>query len=105
MKTLLLGSFIVLFSSMLGPNASADTIDVTQLVNMPLEDILNRKVTSVAGYEQKVNDVADAMYVITGEDIQRWGWRWLADLLYRVPGMQIRHMNGYYYGVGMRRRR
>jgi iron complex outermembrane receptor protein len=92
----------VLFSSMLGPNASADTIDVTQLVNMPLEDILNRKVTSVAGYEQKVNDVADAMYVITGEDIQRWGWRWLADLLYRVPGMQIRHMNGYYYGVGMR---
>src|SRR5208283_2933569 len=47
-------------------------------------------VTTAAGRQQKLDDVANAMYVITKEDIERSGARELADLLYRVPGLQVR---------------
>jgi iron complex outermembrane receptor protein len=72
------------------------------MVNMSLEDLMNTKVTSAAGREQKLDDVANAMYVITKEDIERSGARDVVDLLYRVPGLQIRQIDGHQYGVGIR---
>lgn len=59
-------------------------------------------VTTAAGRQQKLDDVANAMYVITKEDIERSGARELADLLYRVPGLQVRKIDGHQYGVGIR---
>lgn len=72
------------------------------LMNMSLEDLMNTTVTSAAGREQKLDEVANAMYVITKEDIERSGARELPDLFYRVPGMQVRRINGHQYGVGIR---
>ena len=97
---LILAVFILLF---LGIKAFADNpTDVTQMVNMSLEDLMNTKVTSAAGREQKLDDVANAMYVITKEDIERSGAREVADLLYRVPGLQVRRIDAHQYGVGIR---
>jgi iron complex outermembrane recepter protein len=78
------------------------TSPVNDLANMSLEDLLNTKVTSASGREQRLDDVANAMYVITKEDIERSGAREVADLLYRVPGLQFRQINGHQYGVGIR---
>jgi iron complex outermembrane recepter protein len=77
------------------------TEPANELANMSLEDLLNTKVTSASGREQKLDDVANAMYVITKEDIERSGAREVADLLYRVPGLQVRQLNGHQYGVGI----
>jgi len=94
---------IGLFLSSLSFKVFADNSkDVTQMVNMSLEDLMNTRVTSAAGREQNLNDVANAMYVITKEDIERSGARNVADLLYRVPGLQVRQMNGSQYAVGIR---
>ena len=94
---------ISFFLSLLSFQVFADTPkDETQMMNMSLEDLMNTKVTSSSGREQKLDDVANAMYVITKEDIQRSGARELVDLLYRGPGLQIRQINGHQYGVGIR---
>ena len=76
--------------------------DVNELVNMPLEDLLNIKVTSAAGREQKQKEVSNAMYVITSEDIARSGAKNLPDLFFRVPGMQVRKVDGHRYEVAIR---
>ena len=103
MKILFRLGLIGIFLSPLSIKAFADNpTDVKQMVNLPIEDLLNTTVTSAAGREQKLSDVANAMYVITKEDIERSGAREVPDLLYRVPGMQIRQIDGHQYGVGIR---
>ena len=103
MRILFKLGLIGLFLSTLSIKAFADnSTDVTQMVNMSLEDLMNTKVTSASGREQKLDDVANAMYVITKEDIERSGAREVVDLFYRVPGMQIRQIDGHQYGVGIR---
>jgi iron complex outermembrane receptor protein len=103
MKNIFKWGFLLLFSSALSINALADdTTHVAQMMGMSLENLLTMKVTSSSGREQKLDDVANAMYVITKEDIERSGAREVADLLYRVPGLQIRQANGHQYGVGIR---
>ncbi|MDE1920252.1 MAG: TonB-dependent receptor [Candidatus Omnitrophica bacterium] len=72
------------------------------LMNESLQELLNTTVTSASGREQNLNDVANAMYVITREDIERSGARNVADLLYRVPGLDVRQIDGHQYGVDIR---
>ena len=76
--------------------------DVNELLDLPLEDLLNIKVTSATGREQKQKEVSNAMYVITSEDIARSGAKNLPDLFFRVPGMQVRKVDGHRYEVAIR---
>ena len=76
--------------------------EVNELIDLPLEDLLNIRVTSASGREQKQNEVSNAMYVITSEDIARSGAKNLPDLFFRVPGMQVRKVDGHRYEVAIR---
>ena len=51
------------------------------LTSTSLEDLMNVEVTSVSKKEQKLSEVAAAIYVITPEDIRRSGARNIPDLL------------------------
>ena len=103
MKILSRSCFILLFLSALSFKAFADNPkDSTQLINMSLEDLMNTKVTSAAGREQKQREVASSMTVITKEDIKRWGAHNIPDLFYHVPGMQVRKIDGNRYFVAIR---
>lgn len=68
-----------------------------------LEELLNVSVTSASGREQDLLEVSNAMTVITREDIERSGARDIAELFYKVPGMQIRRYDGHNYGLYIRR--
>ena len=59
-------------------------------------------VTSAMGREQKLNEVSNAMYVITSEEIERSGARQLGELFYHVPGMQVRRNDSHRFDVGVR---
>jgi iron complex outermembrane receptor protein len=59
-------------------------------------------VTSAIGREQKQNEVSSSMTVITKQEIQRSGARNIPDLFYRVPGMQVRKIDGHRYYVSIR---
>jgi iron complex outermembrane receptor protein len=72
------------------------------LMGKSLEDLLKMPVTSVSGREENKNEVASAMTVITKEEIQRSGARNIPDLFYRVPGMQVRKIDGHRYYVSIR---
>ena len=60
------------------------------------------KVTSVTKTEQKMSQVAAAVYVITQEDIVRSGATNIPDLLRMVPGMDVAQINANTWAISAR---
>jgi len=59
------------------------------LTKVNIEDLMNIDVTSVSKKDQKLSQVASAIFVITQEDIRRSGATNIPDLLRMVPGMEV----------------
>ena len=103
MKTIIKSGLVLSFLFFLNIKAFADQpSQVQDLTNMSLEDLMNTKVTSASGREQKQREVASSMFVITKEDVKRWGAHNIPDLFYHVPGMQVRKIDGNRYFVSIR---
>jgi len=78
--------------------AHADPLD------MSLEDLMKVEIDSVygsSGYKQKVNQAPASITIITAEDIRRYGYQTLADILRNVPGFYISYDRNYTY-LGIR---
>lgn len=61
-------------------------------MDMSLEDLMKVEVDSVygaSGYKQKVADAPASITIITAEEIRRYGYRTLADILRNVPGFYV----------------
>lgn len=73
--------------------------------DLPLDALLNTRISTAAKYEQRVTDVPASVVVITAEEIARNGWHTLADVLVSVPGVTLTYDRGYTYlgvrGVGV----
>src|SRR6266849_4817720 len=63
------------------------------LTQVSIENLMNMEVTSVSKKEQKLSQVAAAIYVITQEDIRHSGATNIPDLLRMVPGMNVAQIN------------
>ncbi len=70
--------------------------------SMSLEDLMNIEVTSAAKHQQKLSDVAAAIYVITEEDISHSGAENVAELLRMVPGIQVARVGNNSWAVSVR---
>src|SRR5688572_2566079 len=70
-----------------------------------LDALLSTPISTAAKYEQKIGDVAASVTVITAEEIARYGWRTLADVLAGVRGVYTTSDRGYTYlgvrGIGL----
>jgi iron complex outermembrane receptor protein len=74
------------------------------LMNMSLEDLMKVEVDSVygaSGYKQNVTDAPASITIITADEIKRYGYRTLADVLRNVPGFYITNDRVFSY-VGVR---
>lgn len=74
------------------------------LMDMSLEDLMKVEIDSVYGaskYRQKVAVAPASITIITAEEINRYGYRTLADILRDVPGFYITYDRNYDY-VGVR---
>jgi outer membrane receptor for ferrienterochelin and colicins len=74
------------------------------LMDMSLEELMKIEVDSVygaSGYKQKVTEAPASVTIITADDIQRYGYRTLADVLRHVPGFYVNYDRNYSY-VGVR---
>ncbi len=74
----------------------------TDLADSSLEDLMNVQVTSVSKKEQKISQVAAAIFVITQEDIRRSGATNIPDLLRMVPGLDVAQINGNTWAISSR---
>lgn len=72
------------------------------LTNIPLESLIELKVTSVSKKTQPMTNAAAAVFVITQEDIRRSGVTSIAEALRMAPGIQVARIDSNKWAVSSR---
>jgi len=70
------------------------------VLDMSLEDLMNVEIDSVwgaSGYKQRINNAPASITIVTDDEIQRYGYRTLADVLRNVPGFYVATDRVYNY--------
>jgi outer membrane receptor for ferrienterochelin and colicins len=78
--------------------------ETPNLLDMSLEDLMALDIDSVSsasGFKQKVTEAPASITIITAEEIQRYGYRTLADILRNVRGFYVSNDRNYSY-LGVR---
>ena len=79
---------------------AADKPAVPDVLDMSLEDLVKVEIDSVygaCGYKQQVNDTPASITIVTADEIKRYGYRSLADILRNVPGFYVASDRVYSY--------
>jgi len=84
-----LSSPMVSNTPVLAPGAPSSSSELVLFQEVPM-------VTGVSKIQESLNEVPMSVYVVTREEMQRWGVRELDDLFNRVPGFSF--YNTDYYG-------
>lgn len=69
----------------------------TNLEQLSMEELMNIRVVGASKYEQKQQQVAAAVSVITRKDIRTYGWRTLNEALASLPGIHTTYDYQYEY--------
>ena len=77
--------------------AAAPAHAATELTELSLEQLLNVNIVGASKYQQKQNEVAAAVSVITRSEIKAFGWRTLAEALASLPGINTIYDRQYSY--------
>jgi iron complex outermembrane receptor protein len=72
------------------------------LTSMSLEDLMDIEVTSVSKKPQKRSEAAAAIFVISNNDLRRWGVTSIPDALRRVPGVQVARIDANKWAISAR---
>jgi outer membrane receptor for ferrienterochelin and colicins len=98
-----------LFALMAGSSPAQDAVSATaqrdqDLTRLSLEELMEIQipsVTSASKFEQKITEAPAAVTVITSDDVDKYGYRTLADMLRSVRGFYVRNDRSYSY-LGVR---
>jgi iron complex outermembrane receptor protein len=82
--------------------ADAVSPSTNSVADLSLEDLVNLKVTSVSKKEEKLDDAAAAIFVLSNDDIRRSGATTVADALRLVPGLQVAAIDSSDWAVSAR---
>ena len=80
--------------------AGENTADLSALKSMSLEDLGEVQVNTViaaSGFEQKTTEAPSSISIVTAEEIKRYGYRTLADILGSLQGFNISSDRNYAY--------
>ena len=99
---LVLLSLLTLFSSPLA--LAQKKSDKPNLLDMSIEDLMSIEIDSVygaSGFKQKVTEAPASVTIITSDEIQKYGYRTLTDILRNVRGFYVTYDRNYSY-LGVR---
>ena len=71
------------------PFATAAAQDSAQVALQDLDALLNAPVSTASKYAQNVREVAGSVTIVTAEDIRRFGYRTLTDVLQSMAGVYV----------------
>lgn len=86
----------------IGTTSGVQAGDETDLTNLPLESLMDLRVTSVSKKSQLLTEAAAAVFVITQDDIRRSGATTIPDLLRMVPGVQVARIDSSKWAISSR---
>ncbi len=104
-------SYLLVFFLLLAPKpasageaseAAGQGQDQSVLMEMDIEELRNIKVdsvTSASKYEQKVTEAPSSVTIVTADEIKKFGYRTLADVLRGVRGFVITNDRAYTYAA------
>jgi outer membrane receptor for ferrienterochelin and colicins len=101
-----MAAFLCLFALGMGADAAALQSDqsVVDLTEVPLEKLMEIEIPTVYGaskFEQKETEAPSLVTVISADEIKRYGYRTLADVLRSVPGLYVSYDRNYaFLGAG-----
>lgn len=90
----------VLFLLAVSARADNDTNQTQDLTELPLEALMQIQVPTVVSaskFEQKATEAPSSVTVITSDEIKRYGYRTLADILASVQGFYVSYDRDYDY--------
>jgi iron complex outermembrane receptor protein len=82
--------------------ATLDSILPDDLTDMSLEALMDIEITSVAKKPQKQSAAAAAIFVITNDDLRRWGVTNIPEALRRVPGIDVARIDANKWAITSR---
>jgi len=95
--------FTLLFSiPLISVGAENTKNQLDPLLDMDIEDLLSMTVTSVSKKQQRLDEAAAAIFVITNDDIKRAGVTNIAEALRLAPGLQVAKMDGNKWAISSR---
>lgn len=71
------------------------------LTKLSLEQLMEVTIESVSKFEQKIAEAPASVSIITSDDIKKYGYRNLADILRSIRGLFLRYDRNYHY-LGLR---
>jgi iron complex outermembrane receptor protein len=103
-----LGPMIVAVCLVLDPagaaaaDATPGSISAADFSRMTLEELTNIEISSVSKYTERLIDAAASIYVITREDIRRYGATSIPEILRLAPNLQVARVDSSQYAISAR---
>ncbi len=88
---------ILFFGIILSGGQTVLAQESSDLLDLPLDQLVNVEVTTASRFTQKSSEAPSAVDVVTAQDIRSYGWRTLADALSAMRGLYVRNDRSYSY--------
>jgi iron complex outermembrane recepter protein len=98
----LLTAILVLISNSVFSQTQDTLLSSSSLKKLSLEELMNIEVTSISMRPEKLTEVASAVQVVTGENIQRSGVTRLPEALRLASNLQISQVNSHDWAITAR---
>ena len=83
-------------------DADGDSLSLSRLKKMSLEELMDIEVTLVSRHSEKLGEAPSAVQVITQEDIRRSGAATLPEALRLAPNLQVAQVDGREWAISAR---